>query len=469
MINIRQELEPLDAAMSFENGDGTRFSGRLIHFNQHSAVMEFIEPDKVVRTSESLLSCEIVIKGRKLYSGKGVISNLLVNSVSTTCVVSLDGKWCQPGSGERAGKVDHDYDRFLQSWQRAYRIQSDYKLAVSDIKSFLDDLRVWLDTIELGIGELPANDRPAAELEIATKLRPRISSSLAGMFSRLESAADRLEEDEHPAHRNYGQRQLHGSILCAPFIHRTYAKPLGYAGDYEMMNMIVRNGLEGGSLYAKLVNAYLLDQAGPEAVRNRVHYLHGKIADEVSRVVSCSRQARIYCIACGPAWEARNFMSTSPLADHASFEFLDFNQETIEHAQAQMDETKRRFNRSTKVRFVQSSVQSLLAGKSKPLEPGGYDLIYCSGLYDYLNDRIIRRLNNFLYEQLRPRGLLVVGNFSPSTPVRNFIEHFLEWFLIYRDARQLSALAPEQASREDVKVVAEPTGANIFLEARKPQ
>jgi hypothetical protein len=63
--------------------------------------------------------------------------------------------------------------------------------------------------------------------------------------------------------------------------------------------------------------------------------------------------------------------------------------------------------------------------------------------------------------------LLVVGNFAPNMPVRNFIEHFLEWFLIYRDAKQLATLAPQQALPEDCRVIAEPTGTNIFLEVRK--
>jgi hypothetical protein len=48
------------------------------------------------------------------------------------------------------------------------------------------------------------------------------------------------------------------------------------------------------------------------------------------------------------------------------------------------------------------------------------------------------------------------------------MEHLMEWFLIYRDSRQLAALAPDRASPEDSEVRAEWTGANIFLEVRKP-
>ena len=89
------------------------------------------------------------------------------------------------------------------------------------------------------------------------------------MFERFETVAARIEPELQPAHRAFGQRQLHPHLLCAPFIHRTYTKPLGYAGDYEMMNMIVRNGLEGNSLYAKLTNAYLLGPNRPSSSKKQ--------------------------------------------------------------------------------------------------------------------------------------------------------------------------------------------------------
>jgi extracellular factor (EF) 3-hydroxypalmitic acid methyl ester biosynthesis protein len=244
---------------------------------------------------------------------------------------------------------------------------------------------------------------------------------------------------------------------------------LGYAGDYEMMNMIVRNGLEGNSLYAKLTNAYLLDQIGPQAVRNRVDYLFAILIQETGRVARHRRTAKIYSIACGPAREAQKFVAEHPLADHARFDLLDFNGETLAYAGARMEEARKRHNRKTAIKLVRKSVHHMLKELGKPVSAEQeYDLIYCSGLYDYLNDRVIKALNTYLYDQLAPGGLLTVGNFAPNTPVRNFIEHFLEWFLIYRDGRQLAALAPQQASPADCRVIAEPTGTNIFLEVRKP-
>ncbi|HEX5222471.1 MAG TPA: class I SAM-dependent methyltransferase, partial [Verrucomicrobiae bacterium] len=348
-------------------------------------------------------------------------------------------------------------------------VSDEYKVVISNIQTFLAELRLWLEQVELRIRAAPEAKRAALENEIAQRLRATVSSTLNNMFERFEILAATIPPDLQPAHRAFGQRQLHPYLLCAPFIHRTYVKPLGYAGDYEMMNMIIRNGLEGESLYAKLANAYLLDQGGSQAVRNRVDLLYERILNETARAAQLGRVAEIYSIACGPAWEARNFVAKHSLADHAHFHMLDFNEETLQHAGTRLEEARRTHHRKTRIQLARNSVQNLLRGRAKSgtSEPQ-YDLIYCSGLYDYLNDRIIKALNTYLYERLRPGGLLVVGNFAPNTPVRQFIEHFLEWFLIYRDARQLAALAPAQANADDCRVVAEPSGANIFLEVRKP-
>lgn len=459
-----------DSTVVFTSSDKSLVNARLLHFGHHLVAFETQSPGAIVQTSEVLLDFQILISGRPIYSGRAIVTSTVTTGPGVICQVSLEDAWIDLDALKLVNEQKElraGFDCFMTSWQKVYRILPEYKIVIADIQSFLSDLRLWLDHIELGIRSSPVEDQAKLQDKIAQDLRGPVGLALGSMFERFEAICANIEDDKHPAHRAFGQRQLHSLLLCAPFIHRTYAKPLGYAGDYEMMNMIVRNALEGGSLYAKLVNGYLLDQVGPQSVRNRVDYLHDKIVAETSRLASLGKIARIYCIACGPAWEARNFIAASPLADHAQFELLDFNQETLQHTQGKIDEVKKSHQRRTSVKFVKGSVQNLLVGKSKPMEPSGYDLIYCSGLYDYLGDRIITELNTYLYDQLTPGGLLVVGNFAPCTPVRNFIEHFLEWFLIYRDSSQLSKLAPRQVGPDACKVVSEPTGANIFLEVRK--
>ncbi len=362
-----------------------------------------------------------------------------------------------------------EFAGFVQAWQKNYLVTADYKLAVLDLQTFLGDLRRWLEGVELGLRTATAADRAKREAEIAEELRAPVLATLAGLFERFETAADALAEDLRPAHRVFGRQQLHPHFLCAPFFHRTYTKPLGYPGDHEMMSMIVRNGLEGDSLYARLVNAYLLDHAPCRAVRNRVGFLQSKISAETGRVVRAGGTANIFSLGCGPAWEAVNFLDGSLLANRTHFQLLDFNAEALQFAGDNIEAVKKKRSLNTPVQFVKNSVQNLLRGHPQSrLEHEGFDLIYCSGLYDYLTDRVCQPLNNHLYDRLRPGGLLVIGNFGRSTPGRNLMEHLMDWFLIYRDQQEIAAFAPEAAAPEDCRVRVEDAGANLFLEVRKP-
>ena len=76
-----------------------------------------------------------------------------------------------------------------------------------------------------------------------------------------------------PAHQAFGRRQLHPLILASPFVYRTLQKPLGHAGDYEMVNMIMRDPYEGASLFAKAFNVCALSRPPIVAHRNRLQYL----------------------------------------------------------------------------------------------------------------------------------------------------------------------------------------------------
>ena len=97
-----------------------------------------------------------------------------------------------------------------------------------------------------------------------------------------------------------------------------------------------------------------------------------------------------------------------------------------------------------------------------------YDFIYCAGLFDYLPDRTCKQLSSIFYDWLLPNGLLVVTNVYNSKPFRHMLEFILDWHLIYRDKKKGELLAPQNASAEQVRVINDETGVNLFIEVRKP-
>lgn len=460
----------------FSTSDYPGVRGTVLRLQPESVSFEIPGPSSLLRSSESLQDFKIVHGDYEVYDGRAVVRVVIQSGSSAFVDAELNDEGWKPSSGAlsclRSGGTARDrFQGFLRQWSNHHLVGDAYKLIIADIESFLRELRSWLDGMALGLKAESPEERQRMEVMLARDLQNEVSPAIQALFERFEAITDTIPDELQAAHRMYGQRRLHTYLLCAPFIHRTYAKPLGYAGDYEMMNMIVRNGCEGESLFARLINSYLLDQVGPEAVRNRVGYLHDCITRETSRVARNGRTASIYCVACGPAWEVVNFLRESPLADQARFRLLDFNEETLNYVGKQLASARKSASRRTQISLVKDSVYSLLRHDDDPhggTDPERYDLIYCSGLYDYLNDRVIKALNTYFYKRLAPGGALVVGNFAPCTPVRRFIEHFLEWFLIYRGQDQFARLAPDQALPENCEVSAEPTGANIFLNVRKP-
>jgi extracellular factor (EF) 3-hydroxypalmitic acid methyl ester biosynthesis protein len=471
---LKTDSEINDSLVTCRTGQGDGVRASLLHLTRYLAVFEIYNPDLALRTSEVLEDFRIVLDGRAVYLGRAVVSSLVNTGLILVCQVTLDEhSWKDVELAPDAtgkDKLRGDFRQFLREWQKLYLVSREYKVVVADIQSFLTGLRLWLDQVELSIRASPAANRAELEQEIAEGLRDSVVPSANSLFDRFEEVSDKVEEELRPVHGSFGRRQLHPLLLCAPFIYRCYTKPLGYAGDYEMINMIIRNSYEGSSLFAKLVNTYLLDQAPPRAVRNRVGFVKERIVSETARLSRLGRIASIYSLACGPAREVEEFLAEHPLADQAQFRLLDFNEETLRYTGNCLEEVRRQYHRRSTLTLVKNSVQQLLKHSHRPVsvEPG-YDLIYCSGLYDYLSDQVCQALNTHLYERLRPGGLLVVGNFAPNTPRQNLMEYLMEWFLIYRDSRKLASLAPKQASPDDCVIRAEPTGANIFLEVRKPQ
>jgi hypothetical protein len=115
------------------------------------------------------------------------------------------------------------------------------------------------------------------------------------------------------------------------------------------------------------------------------------------------------------------------------------------------------------VRTVCARVSALVTGA---LSFTQLDLVYSTGLYDYLSARAAARLTARLFSFLRPGGRLVVANLRPGLPETPYMEMFMDWRLIYRDDADLLALADSVPAGElaGARVFDEPQGRVAFLE-----
>lgn len=456
--------------VTFQTADGREMSARLTRLTRHAATFAANDFTATLRTSEVLANFKITTGSRVIYFGRAVVSNVLHAGDSLLCEAKLDDLGAETAFFLPAAGADENlpeaYETFFQAWQNNYQLSSEFKVLVADVESYLTGVRHWLEQMEFGL-KTPG-DKAAQERAILETIAPKIIAAFNGQHQRFEEMIAALPPAARGAHQDFVRRHWHKLFLPSPFGHRTYHKPIGYAGDYEMMNMIYRNQPEGRSLYEKLIHLLLVSQWPAKSVRNRVAHLGENILNETARVARTGKTARILNVGCGPAKEIQDFLQNTQLSNQADFMLIDFNEETLLHAGQKLVEAKRQFARSTEIRTEQISVYELLkrtqrrsAGAEK------FDLIYCAGLFDYLAPDTCRALMELWHDSLSPGGLMLVANMTDTKPFRHFIEFVLDWQLIYRNSAEILSLVPEHC-RETTRVIAEPASVNLFLHTRKP-
>ncbi len=456
------------------NSQGSDVRANTLRISRYLVVFEVYNPYSILQLSEVLNDFKILIGDRLVYSGRAVVSNLVNTGILLVCEATLEDGWLDVdlfSSLFVKDKIRNEFFEFVKEWEKAQKLLPEFKVVVADLLTSLMDLRRWLEQVELGIRSETGRDRVQSEQEVIQELRDPLFPAVSSLFNRFEEISAKLPEDQQNIHRAYGRRQIHPIILCSPFVYRVYQKPLGYAGDYEMVNMILRDPMEGSSLFAKILNCHFLSQAPCEAHRNRVKYLGEKLREETLRVTRLGRPLEAFNLGCGPAGEVQNFLAQDDLCDRARLTLLDFNPETLNHTTQVLENIKAKNRRATDIKFIQKSVNQILKEATKErTEPSEekYDFIYCAGLFDYLSDRICLRLMDYFYDHLAPGGLLTATNVDPSNPIRFGMECFLEWHLVYRNSTDILRLKPTAAPDGECRVLTDATGVNVFLEIRKP-
>ena len=461
-------------AVVFQTAEGVTVEGTPVQFNRHGVVWELYNPVLAPRLSETLAGFKIIFQGRTIYAGRAVINNLVEAGAKTICDATLDeanwagGDFSTPPAD---GQLAQEFKQFLGEWQKLYQVSPAFKVIVADMQTFLTDLRLWLEQVELGSRAAPTNRRHSLEIKIAGELGPLILPLLTNFFEQFEHSLRAVPPERLPAHQIFARRQLHPLLLCSPFLYRCFAKPLGYAGDYEMVNMMLRDPLEGASLYAKIINLWFVRQPPAEAHRNRIQRLVRQLQATAAHAASRGRTAKILSVGCGPAHEVKQFLQESHLADRAHFTLLDFSEETLAHCQSAMATAKGKFNRLTQFTFVKKSVQQIVreSARGGDASAGKYDLVYCAGLFDYLSDAVCQSLTDIFYGWLAPGGRLVTTNVDDYNPRRLTMEHIMAWHLFYRRSADLLALKPAAAPDDLCAVKADPTSVNLYFEAQKPE
>lgn len=251
--------------------------------------------------------------------------------------------------------------------------------------------------------------------------------------------------------------RLASQVHQDPFTHHSFQKPRGYAGDAMLLDMIYHDlgvaELGEPSALGRAIFERTTNRPAPAAVRERRDYVARLIDETCADVAS----AAILSVAGGHAREAGR---SAAIRKKAFERFLVLDQDAESLALVQ------RCYGGMGVETTHASIGRLIAS---PHRSGSFDLVYSTGLYDYLPAPLAARLTAALFSLLRPGGRLVIGNFVPWIHDVGYMECYMDWRLIFRDGGTMQGLAASLPPSE-VSTVRSYTLSNtdvMYLEVRR--
>jgi hypothetical protein len=256
-----------------------------------------------------------------------------------------------------------------------------------------------------------------------------------GMQRLMERLHQRRSESSDNEWRDYVRMcRLHPIrklIHEDPFTLRAYVKPRGYAGDAELLDFIY--GVDEGrgpppgtsELGEAIFHFNTRTTPACKGVRNRVRF----VARLIDQLALEKDRPDILSIAAGHLREAN---LTEMFKQERLGRWVAFDADVDS-----VDEVKRSYG-CHGVEAIPGTVRQLLRG---PLNLGQFDFIYSTGLFDYLQQSLGKRLTSRCFQMLKPGGHLLIANFRTGIEGRGYMECFMDWNLTYRGCWEMQDLA----------------------------
>lgn len=224
-------------------------------------------------------------------------------------------------------------------------------------------------------------------------------------------------------------------FIRGEYVRWSFEKPFGYPGDFKIIDDIyVNNPRTRG--FDRLFDNCFLELAASKATRERKEDFKKIILEFV--ILHRDTSIRIMNLGCGSAREIKELLESgnSNIFNNVIFDCYDFDYRALDFAKTLLKD-------KSNVNFFHKNVIRLALSKNIHCEiPFIYDLIYSTGLFDYLDERVAIRLVANLKRLLKVNGELVISNYRDK--YNNSSAYLMEWVagwnLIYRDEKEFKKI-----------------------------
>ena len=257
------------------------------------------------------------------------------------------------------------------------------------------------------------------------------------------------------------QREILPFILQTDTVSRFYTKPLGYAGDYMVLEKIYNDVESGSTPLGKAIDRMHLDATTSIAVRNRRKLLANELFAAFQN--RTSDPLSILCISSGPAREIFDLMNkTGKESFNVHATLIDFDQHAIDFCRKWRDEN----GWQNQIDLVQETILNVMTRRTTVHIPP-QDIVYSIGLIDYFQEKHVVKLLDYIYSILKTNGKVILGNFYKGNIYKEYMDFVLEWKLVHRNEADMIRMVQQSKFGQSSRIFFEGTGLNMFVECVK--
>ncbi len=333
-------------------------------------------------------------------------------------------------------------------------IPESFRLKVYQLKSFLSKMEKSInDSLRINSQTVSAYQYEYEDSFIQC-LASNLTNKLFDLVDCLEGLTKKENDPVYLCSLKFFRDEM-SKLYDSNVANRFLNKPLGYAGDFEMMNLIYHEHSRANGPMQRIFDMICTNHPHAKSVRNRVHYLNEKIK---KKMAESDRPIRVLSVASGPAEEIKHFVKESDQSslDRVKFVLLDQDAQSLQYAQMNILNVARDLGKNVELELVNLGIKHIAKGKME----SRFDLIYSSGLFDYLSDDFARHTASKLFELLEEGGRLAIGNFDYNGRNKISMSLLFNWELIYRSKDDLINLF--KSVSPSLYIESEKLGINLF-------
>jgi extracellular factor (EF) 3-hydroxypalmitic acid methyl ester biosynthesis protein len=280
-----------------------------------------------------------------------------------------------------------------------------------------------------------------------------LSSIKSDIFSQIDRIAELIEHSDKPEEAREDFFNRCGLFDYSVMHKRTRWKPMGYAGDFLVIDWIYTQKTAESGLGKKIDELFHSYEAA-QAVRNRKAFFIKTCAELTKTKKTRIDVLDLGCGSCRDVLEAHQRCNNGV---QYFFHCVDHEPEAIEYAKSLLHGTEAE-------PYIQLDCRNVFKFDTAKR----YDLIWSAGLFDYLSGRAAAILIRKIWKYLKEGGQIVFGNFSPSNPTRKGMELVSKWHLLHRTADELVEICEESGvPYTSLEVESETLGINLFCKIMK--